>query len=45
MVTQLLKVGGHPITLQAGPRYWLESPDNGPEGWGFRFAVTLLFPR
>ncbi|MFG0324563.1 transporter [Pseudomonas sp. zjy_15] len=44
-VTQLLKVGGHPITVQAGPRYWLDSPDNGPDGWGFRFAVTLLFPR
>lgn len=44
-VTQLLKIDGHPITLQAGPRYWLDSPDNGPQGWGFRFAVTLLFPR
>lgn len=44
-VTQLLKIGGHPLTVQAGPRYWLNSPDDGPQGWGFRFAVTLLFPR
>jgi len=44
-VTQLFKIQGHPLTVQAGPRYWLESPDNGPQGWGFRFAVTLLFPR
>lgn len=44
-VTQLFKIDGHPITVQAGPRYWLDSPDNGPQGWGFRFAVTLLFPR
>lgn len=44
-VTQLLKVDGHPLTVQAGPRYWLDSPENGPQGWGFRFAVTLLFPR
>lgn len=44
-VNQLLKIGGHPLTLQAGPRYWLDSPKDGPQGWGFRFAVTLLFPR
>ncbi|WP_423815571.1 transporter [Pseudomonas putida] len=44
-VTQLLKVGGHPLTLQAGPRYWLDRAGEGPQGWGFRFAVTLLFPR
>lgn len=45
MVTQLLKLGGQPLTVQAGPRYWIDSPDNGPEGWGFRVAVTFLFPR
>jgi hypothetical protein len=46
MVTQMLKVGDQPLTLQAGARYWAESPENaGPEGWGFRFAVTLLFPK
>jgi hypothetical protein len=44
-VTQLLKIGGQPLTVQAGPRYWLDSPDDGPQGWGVRFAVTLLFPR
>lgn len=44
-VTQLLKVGGQPMTVQIGPRYWLESYTDGPEGWGFRAAITLLFPR
>lgn len=44
-VTQLLKLGGQPLTVQAGPRYWLDRADEGPQGWGFRFAVTLLFPR
>jgi hypothetical protein len=44
-VSQLLKIGQQPISLQAGVRYWAESPDNGPEGWGFRFSVTFLFPR
>lgn len=44
-VTQLLKIGGQPLTIQAGPRYWIDSPEDGAEGWGFRAAVTLLFPR
>ncbi|MGC1333406.1 MAG: transporter, partial [Pseudomonas sp.] len=44
-VTQLLKLGGQPLTVQVGPRYWLDSPDDGAQGWGFRAAVTLLFPR
>ncbi|MDP3584771.1 MAG: transporter [Thiobacillus sp.] len=46
MVSQMLKVGNQPLTLQAGARYWADSPDGaGPEGWGFRLAVTLLFPK
>ena len=45
MVTQMLRVGGQPLTLQAGARYWADSPDGGPDGWGFRFAVTFLFPK
>jgi hypothetical protein len=46
VVQQLLKVGGQPISLQAGVRYWADSPSGaGPEGWGFRLAVTFLFPK
>jgi len=45
LVSQLLKIGQQPISLQAGARYWAETPDNGPEGWGFRFSVTFLFPK
>ena len=46
MVSQMLKVGNQPLTLQGGARYWADSPDGaGPEGWGFRLAVTLLFPK
>lgn len=44
-VTQLLKVGGQPMTIQFGPRYWVESGTDGPDGWGVRAAITLLFPR
>lgn len=45
-VTQMLKVGGQPLTLQGGLRYWVDSPDGiGPKGWGIRFQVTFLFPK
>ncbi|MFJ3368245.1 transporter [Pseudomonas sp. NPDC086251] len=44
-VSQLFKVGRHPMSLQAGPRYWVESPRDGAQGWGFRMALTLLFPK
>ncbi len=44
-VTQMLRIGGQPLTLQAGARYWADSPEGGPEGWGFRLGVTFLFPK
>lgn len=45
MVTQLLKVHGQPISLQFGIRHWADSAPNGPEGTGFRFSLTFLFPK
>lgn len=44
-VTQILKLGGQPLSIQAGPRYWADSPEDGAQGWGARVAVTLLFPK
>jgi hypothetical protein len=44
-VAQMLKAGPQILQLQLGARYWVDSPDNGPEGWGLRAAVTFLFPR
>jgi hypothetical protein len=44
-VSQLVTIGDRPVSLGAGVRYWAESPENGPEGWGLRFVATLLFPR
>jgi hypothetical protein len=44
-VSQLLKIGNQPLSIGAGVRYWVDSPDSGPRGWGFRFTVTLLFPK
>ena len=33
------------LDLGGGVRYWLDSPDSGPECFGLRFTLTLLFPR
>lgn len=44
MVSQVLKIGTQPISLQIGGRYYAESPGGGPE-WGLRFAITFMFPR
>lgn len=44
-VTQMLRLGGQPMTVTAGARYWADGPQDGPEGWGFRLALTLLFPK
>lgn len=44
MITQLLKVGEQPISLQLGYRYYAEGPAGGPD-WGIRFGVTFLFPK
>ena len=45
VVTKVTKVGSQLISVGGGVRYWADSPDNGPEGVGFRVVVTLLFPR
>ena len=44
-VSQLLKAGNQLVQVGGGIRYWAESSDNGPEGWGFRLQVTLLYPK
>jgi hypothetical protein len=44
VVSQLVKIGGQPVQFFFGGRYYIESPENGPE-WGVRFGITLLFPK
>ncbi|MBT7303100.1 MAG: transporter [Victivallales bacterium] len=44
-VLQLLKIGPQIIQVGVGARYWADSPDNGPSGWGARFQLTFLFPK
>jgi hypothetical protein len=41
--SQVLKLGGQPLSLQFGPRVYVDGPSGGPE-WGLRFNITLLFP-
>jgi hypothetical protein len=42
---KVTQVGGQLVQAGGGLRYWIDSPDSGPEGLGFRFYVTLLFPK
>ena len=45
MVTQVGKIGDQLISYGAGVKYYAESPDNGPKGWGVRFVFTMMFPK
>jgi hypothetical protein len=42
---QILKIGPQILQLAVAGKYWADSPDNGPEGWGLRVQLTLLFPK
>ena len=44
-VAQMLKVGPQILQVTIGARYWLDAPDYGPEGWGIRLQLTLLYPK
>jgi hypothetical protein len=45
VLSQVFTVGDQPFSAGVGARYWVESPDGGPEGFGARAVFTLLFPR
>jgi hypothetical protein len=44
-VAQMFKIGPQIMQLMVGARYWAESPEGGPEGWGLRVQLTLLYPK
>ncbi|WP_343550403.1 hypothetical protein [Pantoea sp.] len=45
-VSKVTKIGDQVVQFGGGLRYWAHTPDNvGPEDWGIRFNVTLLFPQ
>ena len=44
LVAKIVKVGGQPVSIVGGVRYWMDSPDTGPHGFGGRLGMTFLFP-
>ena len=44
-VSQLMKFGNQLVQIGAGVRYWVESPNAGPEGLGFRVNFVLVYPK
>jgi hypothetical protein len=44
-VAQLFKIGPQILQLTVAGKYWAESPDDGPDGWGLRVQLTFLFPK
>jgi hypothetical protein len=44
-VAQIFKIGPQTLQLAVAGRYWAAAPDNGPEGWGVRVQLTLVFPK
>jgi hypothetical protein len=42
---QLFKIGPQILQFAIGAKYWAESPDDGPEGWGLSVQLTLLYPK
>ena len=45
MATQVGKIGDQLISYGGGVKYYAQSPEGGPEGWGVRFIFTMLFPK
>ena len=45
MTAKVTKMGNQLLSAGAGVRYWIASPDSGPEGFGMRLVLTLLFPK
>jgi hypothetical protein len=42
-ISQILKIGKQPISVQIGGKYYADSPRYGPD-WGVRFNFTMLYP-
>lgn len=44
LVAKVFKVGQQTYQIQAGPRYYADSPETGADNMGFRLNFILLFP-
>jgi len=45
LATKVVRLGGQLASVGGGVRYWADSTDSGPEGFGVRLVFTLLFPK
>lgn len=45
LVAKIVKIEGQPVSIVGGVRYWMDSPDTGPHGFGGRLGMTFLFPK
>lgn len=45
ILSKVTRIGGQLLSVAGGLRYWADGPESGPEALGYRFAVTLLFPK
>jgi len=45
LVAQVTRIGSQRVQFGVGARYWADAPEFGPDGWGARLVVTLLFPK
>ncbi len=43
MISQILKIGKQPVSIQLGGRYYAEGASGAPD-WGVRLNFTLLYP-
>jgi hypothetical protein len=43
-LSKLTRVDQHPVSFGVTLRYYADSPNSGPHGWGARATVTVLFP-
>lgn len=42
-LSKLTKFGNQPVSLAAGIKYWVTSPDNGPHGVGGLLSASFIF--
>jgi hypothetical protein len=44
-VSKLTKLGKLPVQYKAGLRYWADTTNSSPEGWGFKLGIVFLLPK
>ena len=44
MIAKIVKIEEQSVSIVGGVRYWADSPDTGPHGFGGRLGMTFLFP-